>query len=191
MNCKRAKQELALSAGNDLDPITEQELRRHLNECPECHNRWNRLRTTTAVLQRAAAEDVGSCEPPRLWSSLSGELPHLPPRRSTPSHSLTLGNAWVPLVAVASLFLAVVSIQRSLEQSMNQPRAADFNTLVEGSGNIPSGFNAPQGQPASARPNGQPLPDSASSELGHESQSERRGENGNPVSPYDQIRLVP
>jgi len=58
MNCKRAKQELALSAGNDLDPMTEQELRRHLNECPECQNRWNRLRTTTAVLQRAAAEDV-------------------------------------------------------------------------------------------------------------------------------------
>lgn len=194
MNCKRAKQELALSAGNDLDPISEQDLRRHLADCPDCYDQWNRLRASTTVLQHTAAEEIASSEPPRLWTSLSQQLPSPSPRRQVSANSLTLANAWVPLVAVASLFLAVVSIQRSMEQPANQPQTADFNTFAEGYDPVQSESNPVQGQPVSGSPSWRPVLDPASVELNYEepidrldrsydsrfSQPQRRVENGNP-----------
>jgi len=117
MNCKRAKQELALSAGDDLDAITEQELRRHLAKCPECYDQWMRLRGTTSLLQQVASEEPVSTESPQLWVAIAPSLPKPPNRRSAyEGHGFSLSTAWIPLVAVASLAFAIVSIGQSLDQ---------------------------------------------------------------------------
>lgn len=112
MKCKRAKQEMALCAGRDLDPVTEQELRRHLANCPGCHEQWNRICSTTSVLQQAGFE-AAEMPAPQLWPSVSRNLREVP-RRPARSESFSFSNALVPLVAVASLILAVVSIRHSL-----------------------------------------------------------------------------
>lgn len=133
MNCKRAKQELALSAGLDLDALTEQELQRHLANCPECFDQWNRVRGTTSMLQQVAADELVSSDPPQLWSSLSQLLPQKPQRR-TASHrrTLTLSNTVIPVVALASLTFAVFSIHQSLEESALQSSASNgFQLSVE------------------------------------------------------------
>jgi len=113
MKCKRAKQEMALFAGRDLDPATEQELRRHLASCPGCQNQWNRIRSTTSILHQVSIEEA-EVSAPQLWSSVSRSIQAFPDRRSARAESFSLSRGVVPLVAMASLVLAVVSINRSL-----------------------------------------------------------------------------
>lgn len=111
MKCKRAKQEMALHAGRDLDSAVELELQRHLASCPSCHEQWKRIRSATAVLHQASLEEA-EVPPPRLWSAVSRSIQATPDRRNARSQSFSHG--FVPLVAVASLLLAVVSINHSL-----------------------------------------------------------------------------
>lgn len=142
MKCKWSTQELALSAGHDLDQVSEQELRRHLAECPDCHDRWNRFRDSTAALQQAASENFGPTESPQLWASVSRKLPRASQLRSKSSHSWTLANTWVPLVAAASLILALVSISGTLDQLSYSPQAASFGTHAENPNKSKSGYDA-------------------------------------------------
>jgi predicted anti-sigma-YlaC factor YlaD len=134
MNCKRAKQELALSAGHDLDALTEQDLRRHLEDCPDCSDQWNRVRGTTTMLQRVAVEEIVSSDPPQLWASLSQVLPQSSQRRTaSPKKRVSPSNAFVPLVAIASLIFAVFSIHQSLEEPAFQPSMSNgFQLTADG-----------------------------------------------------------
>ena len=150
MNCKRAKQELALSAGHDLDALTEQDLRRHLANCPECYDQWNRVRSTTAMLQQVAADEVASTEPPQLWSSLSQALPQSSQRRTaSPGNRLSFSNALVPVVAVASLMFAVFSIQQTLEVTPLQSSASNGFQLTPESANHSGNNSNPSVYPES------------------------------------------
>ncbi|MDG2388509.1 MAG: zf-HC2 domain-containing protein [Planctomycetaceae bacterium] len=145
MNCKRAKQELALSAGNDLDALTEQDLRRHLENCPDCSNQWNRVRATTTILQQVAIEEVVSSDPPQLWTSISQALPQASLRRTaSPKNRVSLSNALVPLVAVASLMFAVFSIHQSLEESaLPSSMSSGFTLTVDGASDSAQNATSP------------------------------------------------
>lgn len=113
MKCKRAKQEMALSAGRDLDPVAEQELRRHLTGCPGCQDQWNRIHSATAILHQVSVEEA-EVPAPQLWSSVSRSIQAASGRQNARSESTFFSHGLVPLVAVASLMLAVVSIQDTL-----------------------------------------------------------------------------
>lgn len=113
MKCKRAKQEMALGAGRDLDPATEQELRRHLADCPNCQDQWHRIRSATAILHQVSVEEA-EVPAPRLWSSVSHSIQATSGRRVARSEATLFSHGLVPLAAVASLMLAVVSINHSL-----------------------------------------------------------------------------
>lgn len=113
MKCKRAKQEMALGAGRDLDAATEQDLRRHLASCPSCQEHWNRIRSTTSILHQVSVEET-EVPVPRLWSSMSRSIRATSGRQTARSESSVFSHGLVPLVAVASLVLAVVSINHSL-----------------------------------------------------------------------------
>ena len=113
MKCKRAKQEMALCAGRDLDPATEQELQRHLAGCPSCHDQWNRICSTVSILHQVSVEEA-EVPSPQLWSSVSRSIQATPDRRGARKEPFSLSHGLVPLVAVASLMLAVVSMNRSI-----------------------------------------------------------------------------
>lgn len=113
MKCKRAKQAMALCVGRDLDPATEQELRRHLSHCPRCHKQWNRLSAATSILHQSGQEEAEVASP-QFWPSISGNIQAMARQQTKPARSFSLSNALVPMVAVASLMLAVVSIRSSL-----------------------------------------------------------------------------
>lgn len=115
MKCKRAKLDMALCAGQDLDRAAEQDLRRHLAACPGCRDQWQRIQSTTRLLQEAGADEsapapAGSAS---LWSQVSQAL-EASESKSRPVSRTRWTDAWVPVVAVASLMLAIVSITQSL-----------------------------------------------------------------------------
>ncbi|MBD3675560.1 MAG: zf-HC2 domain-containing protein [Planctomycetaceae bacterium] len=169
MKCKWSTQELALSAGHDLDQVSEQELRRHLAECPDCHDQWNRFRDSTAVLEQAASEDFGPTESPQLWASVSRKLPRPSQPRSKSSHSWTLANTWVPLVAAASLILALVSISGTLDQLSYSTQAGSFGTHAENPNNSHSVYDADvRGQAANFDLPWRSAPEHDSPHLSHE-----------------------
>lgn len=120
MNCKQAKQEMALCAGRDLDECAEQQLRRHLSSCPDCRDQWQRIQTATQILQRAAETDppVGEV---RLWSDVSTALDQLERERSHAPAGRT--PLWIPVVAVAALVMAAVSMLHTLSPEPEQTTA--------------------------------------------------------------------
>ena len=116
MHCKRAKQDIALSVGRDLDSHSERELQRHLASCPDCRQRHAKLRESIAVLHRASElSDQQSTEETRsVWSAVSDTIQHsVRPAKPSP---FSLQQAWVPVVAIASMVLAVLSISNSLNR---------------------------------------------------------------------------
>lgn len=146
MNCKQAKLELALLAGHDLDGASEQQVRRHLAECPCCRDHWQALEGSLAVLQQvAAAEDVRETKPvrgaaqgePSLWPALAARIDARPARLPAPQFP-----RWVPATAVAAACIALaVYIQQPRSEGTLFPfepsggarmhRAGDFAELPE------------------------------------------------------------
>lgn len=135
MKCKQAKQQMALSAGRDLDPAAEQELRRHLTTCPNCHAQWNRVCSTTSILQQSGLE-AAEVSAPQLWPSVLHNLRETSRGRTARSEPFSLSNTLVPLVAVASLMLAVVSIRHSVS---NPPPNYQESALIPVNSAFPHG----------------------------------------------------
>jgi len=96
MNCKQAKAQIALLAGNDLEPVATQEIRRHLDECGGCRQQLQQLRSCLEALQ-APAHDALSGEQESLWPQLSVRLAKQAPQRQP--HRL---NGWAPALTVAA-----------------------------------------------------------------------------------------
>lgn len=127
MNCKRAKHEMALCAGRDLDERGEQELQRHLAACPQCRDQWHRVQATTSLLQRAG-EEPPRASGPELWPQLQTALCRIDRERPA-ARKFRLAQLWVPTVAVAALALAVVSISQTLLRP-----AVEDDSLITGPG---------------------------------------------------------
>jgi hypothetical protein len=109
MNCNEAQHELALAAGQDLNPQDQDGLNRHLAVCPECRAHWRNLQDSTDVLQQASA---GAEHPgPSLWPDIEARLKARKPRvveseRATPA-------GWLPVIAMALATAATIAFALS------------------------------------------------------------------------------
>lgn len=109
MNCRRAKSDIALWAGNDLDEPSLFGLRNHLQACPACRSYLEEMQALMRLVDECPLRDQGdeiskSAVEASLWPSLSARLVSLP----SPRHDHF--NGWLPAVAVAAVCLAMVIV---------------------------------------------------------------------------------
>ncbi len=132
MNCRQAKQNLALWVGDDLEPSAIVALERHISVCPGCREAWVQLRQSQEALATAAKclpatslraeSSLPGVEQPAvdsLWPAISRRLPMPASSMQRPRF-----NGWVPGLAVAVACVAVMIVAvRNVTQS-NVPMQA-------------------------------------------------------------------
>lgn len=123
MNCKRAKAEIALWVGGDLNDAAEQSLRQHLGECLSCHRYWQQMKESLRFLQEPG-EDSLSVLSDSVWPDLS-------PRLSSRETMWRRGrfNGWVPaaLIAASCVVILYSAFNSSLRhQSLGSPEGEIF-----------------------------------------------------------------
>ncbi len=118
MNCKRARANIALWVGDDLDDATGHQLERHLATCPPCREHRERMQTGLTILSEVKCENTATSAD-SIWPTVSSRLSVCDEALRAPRF-----NGWVPAIAVAGIFLAIVSIA-----STSGP-APQFPTLV-------------------------------------------------------------
>jgi hypothetical protein len=106
MNCKRAKTQLALLIGNDLEPVAVQEVRKHLDECGSCREHLQRLSASLDVLQ-APVNSTWNTQSESLWPKLSVRLAS----QGAPSKAHRM-NGWAASLSVAAACTAMFLVAR-------------------------------------------------------------------------------
>jgi len=103
MNCKRAKAEIALSVGDDLDATSKQELERHLVVCAHCRNHWLRLQSSLRILRKS---DVKSDKllSDSVWPGVSTKLV------SRSNASMSQFNGWLAATAVVAACVMILTL---------------------------------------------------------------------------------
>jgi hypothetical protein len=99
---ERAKRQIALLAGEDLEDGQVEEARRSIELCPECRGHWVRVRGCIDVLDRVgkSAEPVPGSS---LWPAIESRLrPTVVVRR--PERF----NGWVPALSMAAACAALL-----------------------------------------------------------------------------------
>ena len=105
MNCKQAKSEIALWAGNDLDDSALQGLQDHLDECPCCSSHWARMKQTVDLLHRGTEEELPREYVGSVWPEVAAQIAV---RRE--SLLMTRFNGWLPAVAVSAACAALLMV---------------------------------------------------------------------------------
>jgi hypothetical protein len=123
MNCKRVKTQIALLIGNDLDPVTAQSVRKHLDECAGCRQHLQQLSSCLEALQGPVNAPWTGAE--SLWPELSAKLATRAKNAGETEKPHRL-NGWAPTVAVAAA-CALMFWLTSNQQSGNQGADADFS----------------------------------------------------------------
>ncbi len=118
MNCKQAKQNIALFAGNDLDPMSTRDLKRHLKECPGCVEQWERMRTSVEALQTHCPSS-GPIED-SVWPEIVVRLPKQRTVRQRPNRF----NGWAPSLAVVAACGLMVMLARWNAPTGGRPGAS-------------------------------------------------------------------
>lgn len=134
MNCRDARNDIALYAGGDLDDASRlQELRRHVAECSGCRERYQSARGALKVLRGAAAgveaasgtwDSSGS-----LWPSIQREMSRPPQPASV--RALRQLRHWTPFAAMTvacGLMVAAVTYRAA----PRDPQAASPRGLQVG-----------------------------------------------------------
>jgi hypothetical protein len=101
MNCKQAKEKVALLIGNDLDASAVGEVQKHLAQCAGCREHLQRLSSCLEVLQVPAAgafHEDGESLWPRISVRLASQAPVEKPHRL---------SGWAPTLAVAAACAAM------------------------------------------------------------------------------------
>jgi hypothetical protein len=101
MNCKQAKEKLALLIGNDLDASAVGEIQKHLGQCAGCREHLQRLSSCLEVLQVPVA-GAFHAEGESLWPRISVRLAS--PSAGQKPHRL---SGWAPTLAVAAACTAM------------------------------------------------------------------------------------
>jgi hypothetical protein len=101
MNCKQAKEKVALLIGNDLDASAVGEVQKHLGQCAGCREHLQQLSSCLEVLQVPAASAF-RVEGESLWPQISVRLAS--PSAGQKPHRL---NGWAPTLAVAAACTAM------------------------------------------------------------------------------------
>jgi len=107
MNCRRARPNIALWIGNDLDEQSEQDVRRHLAVCPQCREYAHALRTSLRVLEQSERMP-GTQMHDSVWPDLSKRLRPAETRRRSERF-----NGWMPALAVVAACLTLVLISNN------------------------------------------------------------------------------
>jgi len=115
MNCKRAKTQLALLIGNDLEPVAVQEVRKHLDECGSCREHLQRLSASLDVLQ-APVNSTWNAQSESLWPKLSVRLAS----QGAPSKAHRM-NGWAASLSVAAACTAMFLVARHQFPSESAP----------------------------------------------------------------------
>jgi len=115
MNCKRAKLQIALSVGSDLDKVRERELKRHLAKCPPCRNYRVKLKQSLQVLHEPRVVSQPSVKE-SIWPRLEGRL-----RARSANQSLSRFNGWIAGGAVAAACCVLVAYAVTYPSSQVDP----------------------------------------------------------------------
>lgn len=108
MNCKRAKREIALQIGGDLDDAQAQKLRMHLAACPECSDYSKEMQVGYDVLRAPAEDDVALHDEKSIWPDVSSVLTTRAQRPQSLQQSLHL-TGWLPATAAVAACLLIVA----------------------------------------------------------------------------------
>ena len=114
MNCNRARSEIALWVGHDLQEPIQQEVRRHVADCPECRCHWSRLKAGRQALQESSRELVTVSEG-SLWPGLAACM-----RAREAFSQRHRFNGWLPATAVVASWLMIAGfwLQSSHQEQM-------------------------------------------------------------------------
>ncbi len=140
MNCKRARSEIALWVGDDLDQSARHELERHLAECPSCRDHRNRMRASLDMLYGAedsvdtSGDSVASTHD-SLWPGLSGRL-----ELRDEARKASRFNGWVASLSLAAMVLAMVALSQNLARPL--PNSGDIDRDFSAAHQSPDGSHA-------------------------------------------------
>jgi predicted anti-sigma-YlaC factor YlaD len=136
MNCKKAKTQVALLIGNDLEPAILADVRGHLGQCVSCRQHFEQLSNCLEVLQappRGYNPEEGSLWPKvsvRLASPAAGQKPH---RLSGWAPTLAVAAACTAMFWVASKqWLPSGSVEQGLPHGMVIPASEPVLRLPNG-----------------------------------------------------------
>ena len=116
MNCKRAKTEIALWAGGDLEPESARSLQRHLAICPRCREHRDNLQHSLQLLQETQSATVTETRE-SIWPALARHLPtHDEIRRAERL------NRWLPAAAALVASLALIAFTADRRPTENVTR---------------------------------------------------------------------
>jgi hypothetical protein len=126
MNCKQAKEKLALLIGNDLDASAIAEVQKHLVQCAGCREHLQRLSSCLEVLQVPAA-GAFHADGESLWPRISVRLAS--PSAGQRPHRL---SGWAPTLAVAAACTAMfwVASYQFVRDSGPAPFAAPSGPII-------------------------------------------------------------
>jgi len=105
MNCTRAKSDIALWAGGDLDDRTAMPLERHVAVCPECRDYRQRMSGSLQVLHEPALAAPCNLQD-SVWPDVESRLSRQSQSEAQKAERL---NRWLPAAAIAAACLAVIA----------------------------------------------------------------------------------
>jgi hypothetical protein len=150
MNCGRARTNVALWAGGDLDDQESGQLERHLAVCPQCRDYRTRIAGSLQALrepQGILADNLYDSVWPKVASRLAV-------KSQADARRAERLNRWLPVAAAAAVCLAVIALT-----SEPEPRRQDvFGQSLPAERLNVWGSLQPDSQPVSV--GGQPAQDS-------------------------------
>lgn len=123
MNCTRAKSEIALWAGGDLDDRQIAQLERHVAVCPDCREYRQRMSGSLQVLQNPVVSEPSSLHD-SVWPGVESRLSMQSQLEARRAERL---NRWLPAAAIAAACLAVIAF--TSEPAARQPRTLHGGVL--------------------------------------------------------------
>lgn len=105
-DCRQAKVELALQAGDDaVTSATSPLLETHLEDCAECREYLAGLTSSLETLKACVAEPVVPQRMTSLWPEIAARL-----SAARPQVKLAPFNVWVPTAAMAAACAAMILV---------------------------------------------------------------------------------
>ena len=98
---ERARQQIALLAGDDLEGEELEEAQRSVESCPDCRSHLHRLRGCLDVLEHSG-KSTGAVSGPSLWPAIESRLQPIAVRRADRF------NGWVPALSMAAACIALL-----------------------------------------------------------------------------------
>lgn len=106
MNCTRARSEIALWVGGDVDDRETLQLQRHVALCAECREYQSRMAGSLQVLQEPASPAAYNLHD-SVWPDVQSRLSAQSQVEADRTERL---NRWLPAAAIAVACLAVIAI---------------------------------------------------------------------------------